>query len=379
MSENEEVQPKKSDLKQEKQIIQLKNGVKQLNEELIALKDSGGKVAIFTHRMPDPDAISSMMGLKWLLIRNYGIESDMFYDGEIAHPQNMTMVNLLEPTMFRVSSPDEGYVKDKYVYHMLVDTIPDAAGVGDNDITFDLVVDHHKILPSNDYEGILIHKKVGSCAAIIYDIIKQIMTDKHENWFDDDVDYDTKVATSLIAGVMTDCNYCLADDSTEYDRHAVDQLFEYRNSASLHQIVFYKRPKFWITVKAQGCTEAEINEEGFAVVGLGLIPERERDLIADMAEEMISWASVETAVAFGIVGGDRIEGSVRSNNASINVAEFCKKLGKGGSGGGKHGKGAYRIPLSPPIDPDEEEGDIRGVWENIKHRQMKHIQRTIKK
>lgn len=359
----------------------LKNGVKALNDALIKIKaQEDSRIALFTHRMPDPDAISSLMGLKWFLLRNYDIESDIFYDGEVAHPQNMTMVNLLDPSMAKVSDPEAGYKPDKYQFRMLADTIPEAAGVADHRVAFDVVFDHHKILPHN-YEGILIHRKVGSCAAIIYDVMRQIMTPEHENWFDDDVDYDSKVATALIAGVMTDCNYCLADDSTEFDRRAVDELFPFRNSNFLHQIVFFKRPKFWIDTKARGCAEADINEEGFAIVGLGLIPAKERDLIADMAEEMISWASVETAVAFGVVDGDRIEGSVRSVNASVNVAEFCKKLGgEKGSGGGKHGKGAYRIPLSPPIDiTAEDPQDVRDTWEANKKRETKRIRRILNK
>jgi hypothetical protein len=108
----------------------------------------------------------------------------------------------------------------------------------------------------------------------------------------------------------------MSDDSTELEFKAFSELFQYRNSEFLKQIVFFKRPKFWIDKKAEGCSEAKINDEGYAVVGLGLIPEKQRDLIADMAEEMVSWASVETAIAFGVVGGDRIEASVRSLNPS---------------------------------------------------------------
>jgi nanoRNase/pAp phosphatase (c-di-AMP/oligoRNAs hydrolase) len=366
--------------KAEKTTTQLRNGVKALSEALEDLsKKDGARIAIFSHGMPDPDAIASMMGMRWLCIKKYGIDADIFYAGEVAHPQNSTMVNLLDLAMIRVDDKEKGYKVGEYDYHILCDTIPSHAGVGDFKISFDVMIDHHKEIP-HDFKGIIIHRKVGSCASIVYDVIKQLVDPESDQWFDDDVDYDSKVATALIAGVMTDCNFCLADDSTELDRAAVNELFEYRNSGFLHQIVFFKRPKFWITVKAMGCREADINEEGFAIVGLGLIPAKERDLIADMAEEMITWASVETAVAFGIVDGDRIEGSVRSNNASISVHEFCKKLGgRDGSGGGKHGRGAYRMPMSPPIDTDEDAEDVQETWEAIKKREMKRIRRIIKK
>jgi nanoRNase/pAp phosphatase (c-di-AMP/oligoRNAs hydrolase) len=53
------------------------------------------KANIFTHPFPDPDAIGSMMGMKWIFSK-LGIESELFYFGGISHPQNKSMVNLLD-------------------------------------------------------------------------------------------------------------------------------------------------------------------------------------------------------------------------------------------------------------------------------------------
>lgn len=350
------------------------NGKKGYKEFAALFEDAKeSRVAIFSHACPDPDAIASMMGMSWLLERAYGIESNMFYAGEVSHPQNGTMVNLLAPPIQRICDYDE-----KHDINILVDTIPNHAGIGNHPVEFDVVIDHHRELP-HDFNGVLIHKKCGSCAAIIYDLMKHFVP--KENWLTDEVDADMKVATALIAGIMTDTNFLMSDDCTEYERNAFNELFEYRNGGFLHQIVFFKRRKFWIDRKAEACSHAKIDEEGCAVVGLGLIPEKERDLISDMAQEMVSWASVETAVAFGVVGGDRIEGSVRSLNASLNVSEFCKKLGdRHGSGGGKHGKGAYQLPLAGfSIDPDEEPADAQDAWESIRKRETKRILRTMKK
>lgn len=339
-------------------------------------EENGGSVktaAIFSHRCPDPDAIGSMMGMKWLLQKVYGLDSKLYYDGEVAHPQNVSMDTLLEPGLIRAK---EGYNSDEHCVRILVDTIPANAGTGGHKIPFDLVIDHHRDLPL-DYSGLLIHRKAGSCAGIVYDLIKNLVD--QDNWFDDEIDGDTKVATALIAGIVTDCMHLMADDTTELERHAFNELFEYRNSASLHKIVFFKRPKLWIDKKAHGCSEADVDGEGYAIVGLGIIPTSQRDLIADMADEMISWSTVETAIAFGVVGGDRIEGCIRSLNASVNVPELCKKLAGKGSGGGKHGKGAYRIDLSPVFDPDEEHEEIEVAWNSLKARETKRIRRLISK
>lgn len=341
--------------------------------KILQAANSEKSIAIFSHKCPDPDAIGSMMGIRWLARKQFGIDSKLFYDGDVAHPQNVSMDNLLEPSLMKA----EDYDPEDHDIVILVDTIPDNAGTGGQKIEFSVVIDHHRDYPK-DFEGLFIHEKTGSCASIIYGLIKNIV-DK-ENWFDDEVDLDTKVATALIAGIMTDCMFLMADDTTELERNAFNELFEYRNSAALHQIVFFKRPRLWIDKKATGCTEADVDGEGYAIVGLGIIPSSQRDLIADMADEMISWATVEVAIAFGVVGGDRIEGCVRSLNASVNVPELCKNLaGKYGTGGGKQGKGAYRIELSPIFDPDEEEDDVKAAWNSLKGRETKRIRRLISK
>jgi nanoRNase/pAp phosphatase (c-di-AMP/oligoRNAs hydrolase) len=349
------------------------NGYQEFGDLLV--KKGKVRAALFTHRCPDPDAIASMMGVQWLLQKTFGIESSLFYEGEVSHPQNGTMVNLLDPGMKRIS---EDYRPESYGLHILTDTIPENAGVGKHSISFDAVIDHHRDLPQN-YSGVLIHRKCGSASAIIFDMAKHFLKD--DDWFNDNVDADTKVATALIAGIVTDTEYMMSDDSTELEFRAFAELFEFRDPNFLKQIVFFKRPRFWVEKRADGCKEAKINDEGFAVVGLGMIPEKQRDLIADMAEEMVTWASVETAIAFGVVDGERIEGSVRSLNPSLTVADFCKKLaGKHGTGGGKHGKGAYRLPLAGfSIDPDEEEEDVEEAWESIKKREANRIQRMIRK
>lgn len=348
---------------------------KTFDDAIRKVAEEGKRVSIHSHRFPDPDAIGSMLGMQWLLLRKFNVECDLFYYGEVAHPQNATLCNHLEPGLRRIEDFDSA----EYGFHILVDTIPKNAGVNGHKIEFDVVIDHHRDLPQ-EFDGILIHLKSGSCSAIVFDMIKKICGNSEpEVWFEHGVDFDMKVATAMITGIMVDTTFMLSDDTTEYERHAFDQLFPFRESKVLHDIVFFKRPKFWIDKKAQGASSAMIDQQGYAIVGLGMIPEKQRDLLADMADEMVSWASVETAIAFGVVGGDRIEGCVRSLDPSLIVSDFCKLLGtEDGSGGGKQGKGAYRLSLSPKIDPDEDEEDIQGTLEMLTKREIKRILRLVK-
>lgn len=354
---------------------------KELVEKAIAGK-SNPRVAIFTHAMPDPDAIGSLMGLSWLLYKRFNVEADCYYSGEVSHPQNNAIVNLLDPQLKRVSDEYQDN-SSHYCLHLLVDTIPINAGVGDCKITFDCVIDHHKDLPNGGYSGLVIHGKTGSCSAIIFQLMKELCLPQ-KIWFEDDNDNDKKVATSLIAGIITDTEFMVSDDATELEHEAFTKLFPYRNSNFLKQIVFFKRSKFWVDAKAAATSQVDIDTEGYAIVGLGILPEKQRDLLADMAEEMLSWASVEVAIAFAVVGGDRIEGSVRSLNASVSVSELCKRLGGNqpsiGIGGGKLGKGAYRRTLGGmAIDTDEDEDTEQKTWELIKEKESRRIRRLLSK
>jgi nanoRNase/pAp phosphatase (c-di-AMP/oligoRNAs hydrolase) len=177
-----------------------------------------------------------------------------------------------------------------------------------------------------------------------------------------------------MVGIATDTENLLSDDTTEYEFEAYWKLFPFRDPDALKKIVNYKRPKSWIDAKAQAATTAVVND-GVGVVGLGFISSKQRDLIADVADEMSTWASVETAIAFAVVDGDRIEGSVRSTNPSVSVPQLCKDLGmKCGTGGGKLGKGAYRYGVGGvSIDDDEEEDTRVKMWEFIRMKETRRI------
>jgi nanoRNase/pAp phosphatase (c-di-AMP/oligoRNAs hydrolase) len=336
-------------------------------KELLAKEDL--KVAVFAHSVPDPDAIGAFMGVNWLL-NKLGIENTCFCSGEISHPQNVALVNLLDPGMIPVSE----YKAEDFNFHILVDTVPNNAGAP-KDIHWDLVIDHHKENPNGGFDGLFINLGAGSACGTVYDIIKRYSFD-----FEDGNDYDERVATAMLIGISTDTEHMMSEDTTEYEIEAWRGLLPYRDSDSLRKIVNYERPKFWVTATALAVQKAEV-EDGVAVVGMGIIPAKHRDVIADMSSMLVTWEEVHTGIVFALVGGDRIEGSVRSANASVIVAGLCKKLGgHHGQGGGKLGKGAYRYELGGGgIDEDDDEETIQKVWDLYEEKERKRIRRVLNK
>ena len=338
-------------------------------------KNKGCKVAIFTHPSPDPDAIGSMMGLSWMLKKVYDVEVDCFYDGHISHPQNQRMCNLLDPEVQLIDNCDPS----QYAYKITVDAIPchTAAPEAIQPVDFNLVIDHHKEAPNGGFKGIYLNLKAGSCCATIYQLIKQ-----YDLTFEDNNERDSKVATAMMVGIITDTEYQTSDDTTLYEHEAYQNLFDFRNPTALKQITRYKHPKEWVQARAAVALKAHDRiKDGVLIHGIGFISSNNRDLIAAVADEMLSWENVETSVAFAVVEGDRIEGSVRSSNAAIGVPTLCKDLGgKHGGGGGKLGKGAYYYELgSISCDADIDESTREKMWEFVNDRELKRVMKILKK
>jgi nanoRNase/pAp phosphatase (c-di-AMP/oligoRNAs hydrolase) len=351
--------------------------VQRLLDETIrtAVAERGlAKIALYTHPSPDPDAIGSQMGMAWLLRKAYdNVEVDCFYDGHISHPQNQRMVNLLDPEL----KLPAGSSPDTYDLRIVVDTVPSHAYPTMDGSIFDLVIDHHKEIPNGGFKGLFLNLKAGSCCATVYQLIKQ-----HGVHFEEDNDADSKVATALLVGIITDTEYQTSDDTTDLEHEAYRDLFDFRNSAALKQITRFKQPREW--VQARACVAQKAHDrikDGVLIHGIGFINGNNRDLIAAVADEMLSWENVETSVAFAVVDGDRIEGSVRSSNAALAVPQLCKELGgQYGGGGGKLGKGAYYYSLgSCSLEGSDDDTTKEKMWEFVLERELKRVMKVIKK
>jgi nanoRNase/pAp phosphatase (c-di-AMP/oligoRNAs hydrolase) len=200
--------------------------------------------------------------------------------------------------------------------------------------------------------------------------------------FEEDNDLDSKVATALMVGIITDTESQLSDDTTEYEHATYAELFEFRHPA-LKQIIKYKQPRDWVQAGASIVKIYDDIKEGVLIHGIGFITGINRDLIAKIADDMLSWEGVETCVAFAIIDGNRVAGSVRSSNAALAVPSFCKELGQqfsGGDGGGKLGKGAYQYPLGPvAVDGEMDDPTKEKLWEFISEREQKRLNRILRK
>ena len=345
-------------------------------KEFIDFKISGAlseaKIALFTHPSPDPDALGSMMGVAWLLKKQYGVESDMFVCGCVSHPQNIAMVNLLSPTII----PVEEFCPEEYTAKILLDVIPSNAGRGGRDFDFDVIFDHHLEPITLDSKALYVNLHTGSNCATIYQLIKFFNID-----FEETEEHDQRVATALMVGIYTDTNGLLSDRMTDYDHDAFRGMFQFRDTESLHQIAHFKIPPGWVSLMADAALQARI-EDGVAVVGLGMISSKQRDVIPVMANTMLTWEGVRVAIAYGVVDGECIQGSVRSESAQMSAAKLSQEFGRerGGSGWGHADMGGYRYPMGGfSIQADDDQSTKDDTWKLCKSRETSRIIKLLKK
>jgi nanoRNase/pAp phosphatase (c-di-AMP/oligoRNAs hydrolase) len=312
-----------------------------------------------------------MMAMDWILKKAFNIESQGFYAGNIAHPQNIAVMNRLDPNIRLI----EEYVPDEYDLRVLLDTVATNAGIGKMKVDFDLVIDHHKENCPLDFPGVFINLKAGSCCGTMYEVIRQLNLELIEG-----NDIDAIVATAMLVGISTDTENLMSDDTTQYEIDAWGKLFPLRNAVLMKDIINYHVPRFWVEHMAQAALRAKV-EEGYAVVGMGIIPGKHRDMIAAMAQKVVGWEEVHTAIVYAIVDGNRVEGCVRSDNSSVQVPKLAKELGgKSGCGGGKLGKGAYRYDLGgSSVSDDEGEEIAQKMWDVIDSKETARIMRIIRK
>ena len=286
------------------------------------------QIAIFTHRSPDPDAMAAAMGMQWLLQKKFGLSSTIFQEGEVSHPQNKTMVNILGVQMVRAEDFDE----EKFSKVIIVD-----ATTKNSIQKADVIIDHHRV--SLDQETSCVHiEPVGAASTLIYEYISGL-----ELAFEED--QDQTIATALFLGIRSDTQELIGETTTDRDFKAFQELTQSINRKKLSGVLTYPLPVYFFEL------ERELGRQENMAVGhacfagcVGIITPAKRDSLPMLSEKMVRMDGVDTAIIFAIVG-DHLEASVRSQNASLDVGSFCQSLFGKSFAGGKLGSGAARVPL----------------------------------
>lgn len=307
------------------------------------------KIAILMHKDPDPDAVGSALGVKWILKKKYSLPARIYYAGDVDHRQMETLMNVLNISIHPINML-ELTSASKIV---IVDATPANSQVG----SADLVIDHHK----SEETGNDIIEPVGSCSTIVYEIMKAFglsLSDKK----DDEID----LATCMFFGIRIDTNELLSDGTTSRDWEAYQELSKIIDRKKTSQIINYTYPSyFWEIEKISMCEDNYREHSGWFVCGVGYISKSRKNTLSMLSEKMIKYEGIETSIIFGIKDGN-LEVSIRSTNNSIDVNKLAKSLFGDQYSGGRRGAGGARVPLGilfPDNMPDEL---MDSAWETVK-------------
>lgn len=295
-------------------------------EKFLALFEDGDTVAIFMHDTPDPDSMASAMGIQWYLKKKLFLESQIFYRGDISHPQNKTMANALGIIM----RPFEEYVSDNYSKTIIVDATNKNVNIDE----VSAIIDHHR----NDGKAQHCHiEHVGAASTLVWEYIKS-----SDVTFDNDLDYN--VATALYLGIIIDTSELRSDTATNRDATASWELMKILDKKKLDTILSFELPAYFFELRDVCAASGNSTiKDTCWVASVGIIPPTKRDVLPMLADDMIRREGISVAVVISIIG-DFLQASVRSRS-SVDVNDFCWKIFGKDHSGGKQGMGGARVPL----------------------------------
>lgn len=299
-------------------------------DEVFSSFDKTKPVAILMQPSPDPDCIGAAAGLSFLLKEKYEIDSDIYYRGEVSHPQNRSMVNVLSLDLKKELEIN----KEDYSAIAVVDTDLHNTGYTFEGVENpDIRIDHHH---TNRDQGTVFNdvRNVGSTCSIIWEMLKELGVNIEGN---------PNVATAMVLGIKTDTYDFSSPNTAPLDLEAFRDLMSYVDRDKLASLIRYPIPENFFGTEAKALSTMQ--KRGSALVAsVGNIPVKHRDHIPIIADHFARIDDIQTVVILGLVG-DGLVASVRSDDSRVNVADFCEEIFGSNYSGGKQGSGGATIPL----------------------------------
>lgn len=305
--------------------------------------DKKEEIIILSHSYPDPDSMASSLGLKHLLKLN-GIKSQIYYSGEIDRPMNKAMKNVLKLNLVQIPNGDR--ISGNII---CVDCTENNAQMTGTPI---FVIDHHKV--KSGAVNQIIDSSYGACATMVYKLLKE---------YGFQVGEETKnLVTALLLGIKTDTRDLLSEATSPEDFKIYEELGVVADREAIRKIMNFNLPRYSFDLRTALYKEGNTYENnGIFVGGLGFIESDQKGVLSMYSEDYVRIPEITTAIIFAIVDNQHLEVSIRSEDVSLDVDSFCKKL-FGKQGGGADNKGGASVDLSFWSNQDED--SKQDFWKN---------------
>jgi len=162
----------------------------QMNKIFGELK-ADSTVGILVHPSPDPDCLGAAAGMSVFLKEIYGLNSKIFHFGEISHPQNKSLKNVLHITL----ADGRDFNPDDVSAVIVLDTDLEGSGFKTEKLQeVDVRLDHHAMDRGNGAK-LKDVRAIGSTCAIVWEYLQA---------FEVDLEAYKDEATAMVLGIKTD-------------------------------------------------------------------------------------------------------------------------------------------------------------------------------
>lgn len=280
-----------------------------LKQNASAIRGSGANV--FTQWVGDPDALGSALLLRTVL-KALGAKEVRILTGSLGHPQNYKLVELAQLTLH---SPNAGRLRDGL--HCMVDTSPPLGMTNTTGVDpvpeYFFVADHHAD-PDDVEENCRLKRvrrvllpfvglEVGSTSAFMavvaaaFEVLDQLTPAE-------------KAAAAL--GIYTDTS-ALLHGATPLDFKMFEVLTRTEETqAILDELRDYRVPPEWHLYRAAAFRNQEVTG-AVRVAPVGFVREEHRDVIAEVANELLRVEGTSIGIAIGVTTRG-VEVSIRADS-----------------------------------------------------------------
>lgn len=332
----------------------------QLREALDRAR--GKPLVVLLSGHPDPDAIGSALAHQ-RICEEAEVPCTIAHVLPVSRPENRALVKLLNIQMIHIEDSEE---LKQYEFVSLVDTntiekkieLPESLHV----LT---VVDHHRDQSQAlEADFVDIRPTYGATASIYTEYLESGL-----GKLTLESPKDSRIATALLFGIETDTDdFSLA---TSADFRAAAALKPFADGPLIGRIGHRTMTAETMGAVGRALLDLEVLRD-FAFAGVGRISQRDRDAIPTAADFILRREDIDTVVVYGIVN-DRIDGSLRTNSASVDPALFLETaFGKDSNGqpygGGRADKGGFQIPLGLMADAEDTDSLAKMVKQVVRKR-----------
>jgi len=321
----------------------------KLDELSRILVQAPDEVFIQPHNVPDPDALASTLGLRYLLEQK-GIRSEIVYESELEKANSLKMLELFGIEL-RLSSEVETLGKEDWT--VLVDVQKGNTNI--TDLVTDEVasIDHHEYMGDKGYQFEDIRPEVGACSTIIA-----------EYFVENKIPVPRKIATALVYGIFMDTDN-LTRGVASLDIDMFYSLYSQTDIALINDLKGNQITRDDLVDYAKAFSTVEVyGELGF------LRLDNANDSLLGTASDIVTTISGVNIVVSYSIRDTGIKFSTRSINGKIKANDLVRFLLDGiGFGGGHESMAGGFLPAAR-MDQD------KNLDTFVRHRAITYIEET---